>query len=100
MILCKYVIKWTHNSIYLDVETDDTDVAESTVDDFRLTDELLGSKSPPLSSVESRESVDDTDKKVKVIVAKKDDEIDDSKVQVVLASREDKHQVEVIFEYW
>ena len=85
--------------IYLDVETDDTDVAESTVDDFRLTDELFGSKSPPLSSVESRESVDDTDTKVKVIVAKKDDEIDDSKVQVVLASREDKHQVEVIFEY-
>ena len=78
--------------IYLDVETDVTDVVS------RLTDDLFGSKSPPLSSVESRKSVDDTDTKVKFIVAKKDDEIDDSKVQVVLASREDKHRVGVIFE--
>ena len=90
-----YVVKWTQNylSIYLDVETDVTDVVS------RLTDDLFGSKSPPLSSVESRKSVDDTDTKFRVIVAKKDGEIDDSKVQVVLASREDKHQVEVIFEY-
>ena len=87
-----YVIKWTHNSlsIYSDVETDVVS---------RLTDDLFGSKSPPLSSVESRKSVDDTDTKFRVIVAKKDGEIDDSKVQVVLASREDKHQVKVIFEY-
>ena len=86
-----YVIKWTHNSlsIYSDVETDVVS---------RLTDDLFGSKSPPLSHVESRKSVDDTDTKVKFIVAKKDDEIDDSKVQVVLASREDKHRVGVIFE--
>ena len=77
--------------IYLDVETDVTDVVS------RLTDKRFGSKSPPLSSAESRKSVDDTDTKVKVIVAKKDDEIDDSKVQVVLASREDQLQVEVIF---
>ena len=85
-----YVIKELF--IYLDVETDVTDVVS------RLTDDLFGSKSPPLSSVESRKSVDDTDTKVKFIVAKKDDEIDDSKVQVVLASREDKHRVGVIFE--
>ena len=75
--------------IYLDVETDVTEVVS------RLADDLFGSKSPPLSSVESRKSVDDTDTKLKVVAAKKDD----SKVQVVLASREDKHQVEVIFEY-
>ena len=75
--------------IYLDVETDVTDVVS------RLTDDLFGSKSPPLSSFESRKSVDDTDTKLKVVAAKKDN----SKVQVVLASREDKHQVEVIFEY-
>ena len=75
--------------IYLDVETDVTDSVR------RLTDALFGSESPPLSSVESRKSVDDTDTKLKVVAAKKDN----SKVQVVLASREDKHQVEVIFEY-
>ena len=77
--------------IYLDEETDVTDVVS------RLTDDLFGSKSPPLSSVESRKTVDDTDTKFRVIVAKKDGEIDDSKVQVVLASREDQLQVEVIF---
>ena len=77
--------------IYLDAETDVTDVVS------RLTDDLFGSKSPPLLSVESRKSADDTDTKVKFVVAKKDDKIEDSKVQVVLASREDKHQVEVIF---
>ena len=74
-----YVIKELF--IYLDVETDVTDVVS------RLTDDLFGSKSPPLSSVESR------------VVDKKDGETDNSKVQVVLASREDKQQVEVIFEY-
>ena len=74
--------------IYLDVETDVTDVVS------RLTDDLFGSKSPPLLSVESRKSIDDTDTKLKVVGAKKDD----SKVQVVLASREDKHRVGVIFE--
>ena len=63
----------------------------------KLTDEFFGSKSPPLSFVDAREAVDDTDANVKVIVAKRDDEIDVSKVQVVLASREDKLQVEVIF---
>ena len=50
-----------------------------------------------MSFVDARKSIDDTDANVKVIVAKKDDEIDDSKVQVVLASREDQLQVEVIF---
>ena len=75
--------------IYLDAETDVTDVVSS------LTDDLFGPKSPPLLSVESRKSIDDTDTKLKVVGAKKDD----SKVQVVLASREDKQQVEVIFEY-
>ena len=79
--------------IYLDAETDVTDVVSS------LTDDLFGPKSPPLLSVESRKSADDTDTKVKFVVAKKDDKIEDSKVQVVLASREDKNQVEVIFEY-
>ena len=52
-----------------------------------------------VNSDSSRKSADDTDKKVKFVVAKKDDKIEDSKVQVVLASREDKNQVEVIFEY-
>ena len=81
-----------NSQLFIYLETDVTDAVR------RLTDDLFGSKSPPWS-VESRKSVDGTDTKIKVVGAIKVDEIDDSKVQVVLASREDKHQVEVIFEY-